>query len=642
MSTTRSTRLAALAVVTALSTGAGLLAAATAHGAAPRPVAGDTARAEAGGTARAASPVLVTGQAGWAFKTSWYRYVTGLGGSVTPADGATAAAATGVVSYPVLHGAVDPAAKSADVRFGGSVTYAVPAHGITGITLAKPRVVLKNGTGTLYVDVRTELAGGQPTSTAAVPFATLKATAGALTGNRLDWSGVTAALTEEGSRIFAHQGRPMYEPGTELDTLALGGTVSTPTLTVSQVSGLGAETQVTVKGSGYRPGKGVYLAQSTALPGTTYPSAYANAAWVRQVGADGTFEVTLKLTETFTPTGGTAVDCRTTACFVTSFNSHDREDATWMPSRAQDVQRALAFGGVRVTTQPVARDARSGATATFRAAAEGADTVRWERSADRGATWSTVSGATTDTLAVKASAALNGSLYRAVFGNPAGEVATKAAALTVTAVPSRIASLNAAPEPVAKGSEVTVTGTLQAVGATDETWRPVARTAVVVEFRAKGTTTWKRAADATTATTGAFSAPVTATKDGDWRARYTGTPDRAASVSSSDHVDVRLRTAINGLNASPEPVRAGAQLTVKGTLTKLDGTWRKASGETVNVWFKAAGATSWTKQGTARTNTQGDFAKKFTARKDGTWRATLTTNAALLGSTSGSDRVDVR
>ncbi|MFE9660954.1 HtaA domain-containing protein [Streptomyces sp. NPDC005955] len=651
MSTNRRTRLAALAVLTALSTSAGVLTATAATSATVDAGVASALRsgaqaapAPADGSATAASPILLTGQAGWGFKTSWFRYVTGLGGTVTTAGGATASGTTGVVSYPVLHGAVNPAEASADVLFDGSVTYAVPAHGITAITLAKPRVVLKDGTGTLYMDVRTELDGKEPTSATAVPFATLTAAPGSLTGSRLDWSGITTKLTAEGAQVFSNQGQPMYEPGTVLDPLGLDGTVSTPTLTVSQVSGLGAETEVTVKGSGYRPGKGVYLAQSIALPGTTYPSVFGNAAYIRQVDADGTFTTVLKLTQTFTPAGAlaTPVDCTTTACFVTSFNSHDRNDATWMPSRAQDVERALRFGSARVTTQPSAQTVRSGATATFRAAAEDADSVRWERSTDRGTTWSAVSGATSTTLAVKATGALNGSLYRAVFTNAAGEVSTRSAALAVKAVPSRITGLNAGPEPVAKGSKVTVTGTLQAVGATNETWRAVARTGVVVEFRAKGSTAWSRAASATTGTNGAFSAGITAAKDGDWRARYTGTADRAASTSGADYVDVRLRTAVTGLNASPEPVRKGSKITVKGTLTKLDGSWRKASNETVSIWFKADGARSWTKLASTRTNSAGAFSKGFTAKKDGSWRAVFTTNSALLGTTSSSDRVDVR
>ncbi|MFJ8970236.1 MULTISPECIES: HtaA domain-containing protein [unclassified Streptomyces] len=642
MSMPRRGRLAALAALTVVSVGAGVLAvpasaAPGVHAAAP---------AEAAGTTSAAAPILVTGRSSWGFKDTWVRYVTGMGGSVNVAGGASADAA-GRVDYPVKHGSVDPAGRSADVRFGGSVTYAVPSHGITAITLANPRVVLKDGKGTLHMDVTTDIAAGQaPVTTPGVPLAALTASADALDGAVLDWTGITAALTEEGSAIFAYQGRPMYPAGTALDPVAISGGVSVPTLTVSQVSELGAENEVTVSGKGYRPGRGVYLAQSIALPGTTYPSVFGNAAYIRQVGTDGTFSVTLKLTETFTPSGAPVVDCRTTACFVTSFNSHDGADPTWMPSRAQDVAQPLRFGveipAATVTRHPASRTVRSGATGTFTAAATGADSVRWERSTDRGTTWSTVSGAATTTLSVKASAALNGHRYRAVFVNASGETATSAATLTVSAVPARIVSFNASPEPVGKGSKLKVVATLQTASATDNVWRPLGKTPVVIEFRSKGGKTWSRATTVTTNSKGVVSASVTAVKDGTWRARYAGTADRAAAVSSSDNVDVKLRTAVSGFNASPEPVRKGRTITVKGTLRSLDGTWKNASGQSVIILFKADGSSKWSKLATVRTNGKGVFSKGFTAKKDGTWKAQFKATSSRLGTIGSGDRVDVR
>ncbi|MGW5987462.1 HtaA domain-containing protein [Streptomyces anulatus] len=642
MSMPRRGRLAALAALTVVSVGAGVLAVP----ASAAPGVHAAARAEAGGTTSAAAPILVTGRSSWGFKDSWVRYVTGMGGSVNVAGGASADAA-GRIDYPVKHGSVDPAGRSADVRFGGSVTYAVPSHGITAITLANPRVVLKDGKGTLHMDVTTDIAAGQaPVTTPGVPLAALTASADALDGAVLDWTGITAALTEEGSAIFAYQGRPMYPAGTALDPVAISGGVSVPTLTVSQVSELGAENEVTVSGKGYQPGRGVYLAQSIALPGTTYPSVFGNAAYIRQVGADGTFSVTLKLTETFTPSGAPVVDCRTTACFVTSFNSHDGGDPTWMPSRAQDVAQPLRFGvevpAATVTQHPASRTVRSGATGTFTAAATGADSVRWERSTDRGTTWSTVPGATTATLSVKATAALDGHRYRAVFVNASGETATSAATLTVSAVPTRIVSFNASPEPVGKGSKLKVVATLQTASATDNVWRPLAKTPVVIEFRSKGGKTWSRATTVTTDSKGVVSASVTAVKDGTWRARYAGTADRAAAVSSSDNVDVKLRTAVSGFNASPEPVRKGRTITVKGTLRSLDGTWKNASGQSVIILFKADGSSKWSKLATVRTNGKGVFSKGFTAKKDGTWKAQFKATSSRLGTIGSGDRVDVR
>ncbi|WP_371621654.1 HtaA domain-containing protein [Streptomyces sp. NBC_01116] len=643
MSMPRRGRLAALAALTVVSVGAGVLAV-PASAASPGIHAAE--RAEAGGTTSAASPILVSGRTSWGFKDSWVRYVTGSGGSVNVAGGATADAA-GRVGYPVKHGSVNPAKRSADVRFGGSVTYAVPSHGITAITLANPRVVLKDGKGTLHMDVTTDIAVGKtPVTTPGVPLAALTASADALDGAALDWTGITATLTGEGAAIFAYQGRPMYAVGTALDPVAISGGVSVPTLTVSQVTGLDAENEVTVSGKGYQPGRGVYLAQSIALPGTTYPSVFGNAAYIRQVGADGTFTVTLKLTETFTPSGAPAVDCRTTACFVTSFNSHDGGDSSWMPSRAQDVAQPLRFGAevpaATVTQHPAPRTARSGATATFTAAATGADSVRWERSADRGTTWSTVPGATATTLSVKASAALNGHRYRAVFVNASGESATSAAALTVSAVPARIVSFNASPEPVAKGGKLKVVATLQTAGATDDVWRPLAKAPVVIEFRTKGGKTWSRATTVDTSSKGVVSTSVTALKDGTWRARYAGTADRAAAVSTSDNVDVKLRTAVSKFNASPEPVRKGRTITVKGTLRSLDGTWKNASGQSVIILFKADGSSKWSKLATVRTNSKGVFSKGFTAKKDGTFKAQFKATSSRLGTTGAGDRVDVR
>ncbi|MFE7569096.1 hypothetical protein ACFU76_19395 [Streptomyces sp. NPDC057539] len=47
-----------------------------------------------------------------------------------------------------------------------------------------------------------------------------------LVGPTLDRTGITASLTDEGSKIFAYQGRPLYEAGTALEALAVGDSVS--------------------------------------------------------------------------------------------------------------------------------------------------------------------------------------------------------------------------------------------------------------------------------------------------------------------------------------------------------------------------------------------------------------------------------
>ena len=88
----------------------------------------------------------------------------------------------------------------------------------------------------------------------------------------------------------------------------------------------------------------------------------------------------------------------------------------------------------RVTSDPQDVTMRSGATATFTAAASGAPapTVTWQRSRDRGRTWVTIAGADSRRLVVAGvTPAVTGTRYRAVFTNEAGAAASRAATLTV-------------------------------------------------------------------------------------------------------------------------------------------------------------------------------------------------------------------
>ncbi|MFI5840329.1 hypothetical protein ACIA8K_11550 [Catenuloplanes sp. NPDC051500] len=80
------------------------------------------------------------------------------------------------------------------------------------------------------------------------------------------------------------------------------------------------------------------------------------------------------------------------------------------------------------------------------------------------------------------------------------------------------------------------------------------------------------------------------------------------------------RPATVTLNATPEPVKKGAKLTAKGTLTS-DG--RKLANTKVQVWFKADGANAWTLAGSAKTNASGAYTATFTAKASGTWKAVV-------------------
>jgi predicted alpha-1,2-mannosidase len=87
-----------------------------------------------------------------------------------------------------------------------------------------------------------------------------------------------------------------------------------------------------------------------------------------------------------------------------------------------------------VTTQPQDATVASGASATFTAAASGdpAPVVQWQSATPGSASWTDVSGATSPTLSVPdVASTADGTQYRAVFTNLAGDVTTSTATLHV-------------------------------------------------------------------------------------------------------------------------------------------------------------------------------------------------------------------
>jgi hypothetical protein len=90
-----------------------------------------------------------------------------------------------------------------------------------------------------------------------------------------------------------------------------------------------------------------------------------------------------------------------------------------------------------VTAHPSSQTTCANNPVSFVAAASGAPTptVQWEVSANSGATWSPIAGATGTTYAFTAAAGDNGKRYRAVFTNSAGSATTNAAVLTVNTAP---------------------------------------------------------------------------------------------------------------------------------------------------------------------------------------------------------------
>ncbi|MFF0446317.1 endoglucanase [Streptomyces sp. NPDC004609] len=89
----------------------------------------------------------------------------------------------------------------------------------------------------------------------------------------------------------------------------------------------------------------------------------------------------------------------------------------------------------KATKAPKPVSVAAGAQARFTATATGTPepTTSWEVSTDDGTSWQPVAGATTASLAFKATEEQDGNQYRAVFSNPVGSLRTAAVMLSVTA-----------------------------------------------------------------------------------------------------------------------------------------------------------------------------------------------------------------
>ncbi|MEU1198645.1 calcium-binding protein [Streptomyces sp. NPDC005813] len=100
-------------------------------------------------------------------------------------------------------------------------------------------------------------------------------------------------------------------------------------------------------------------------------------------------------------------------------------------------------------------------------------------------------------------------------------------------------TVNAAPEPVAKGARITVTGKL--VRANWDTYRYAGYTgqSVKLQFRPKDSNTYTTVATVNTSSTGTLRTTVKAVKDGYWRWNFTGTNTTGPAKATGDYVDVR-------------------------------------------------------------------------------------------------------
>ena len=103
-------------------------------------------------------------------------------------------------------------------------------------------------------------------------------------------------------------------------------------------------------------------------------------------------------------------------------------------------------------------------------------------------------------------------------------------------------SFNAAPEPVRKGSPVTVSGLVKRLSVNswgDARYVPYVSHSVHIYFRASTSKTYTKVATTSTTSNGTFAKKITATVDGCWKAYSTQTSYNVGRWSTGDCVDVR-------------------------------------------------------------------------------------------------------
>ncbi|AXG82681.1 hypothetical protein DVK44_17480 [Streptomyces paludis] len=104
---------------------------------------------------------------------------------------------------------------------------------------------------------------------------------------------------------------------------------------------------------------------------------------------------------------------------------------------------------------------------------------------------------------------------------------------------AKVTTADATPEPVTKGKKITVTGKLTRANWSTKKYNAYGARTVSLQFRAKGTDSYKTVKKATTSSTGALKATVTASVDGYYRWKYNGNTTTGTAVGAADYVDVR-------------------------------------------------------------------------------------------------------
>ena len=246
-----------------------------------------------------------------------------------------------------------------------------------------------------------------------------------------------------------------------------------------------------------------------------------------------------------------------------------------------------------VTTQPKSVTAAVDTTAKFTVKATGAETYQWYWRKSASGTWSksTLSGSTTATLSVKATAARDGYQYRCKLSNDYGSVYTEPAALTVQTKPV----ITAQPASVGAAQDSTVKFSVKATGAEAYQWY----------WRKSASGTWSKST-LSGCTTATLSVKATAARDGyQYRCRVSN----AAGYVYSGAAALTVQSLVPVITAQPAAAAAVINTTAQFTVA--------AEGAAAYQWYYRSGASgSWAKT-TLSGCTTATLSVKATAARDG-------------------------
>jgi hypothetical protein len=99
------------------------------------------------------------------------------------------------------------------------------------------------------------------------------------------------------------------------------------------------------------------------------------------------------------------------------------------------------------------------------------------------------------------------------------------------------------------------------------------------------------------------------------------------------------------VNASPEPVKKGATITVTGSLTRAnwdDHLYHGVSGVSVKLQFAKAGTSTYTTVKTITTSSTGALKTTVTASVDGYYRYSFAGSPSTPAINSAADYIDVQ